>query len=99
MSETPQGSGWGQASDGKWYPPSSAESTPRSVGSGQFAPEQQSPAPIGANYPTYGPTLYLGRQQTNGLAIASLVLGILWLSGLGSFLALIFGYISKRQIH
>lgn len=35
---------------------------------------------------------------TNGFATASLVLGILWLSCVGSVLALIFGYISLRQI-
>jgi hypothetical protein len=38
------------------------------------------------------------RHGTNGLAIASLVLGILWLGGLGSILALVFGYIAKKQI-
>jgi hypothetical protein len=32
------------------------------------------------------------------MAIASLVLGILWLYWLGSILALIFGYIARRQI-
>lgn len=36
--------------------------------------------------------------NTNGLAIASLVLGIVWLMGLGSILALVFGYIGKAQI-
>jgi hypothetical protein len=36
--------------------------------------------------------------ESNGLAIASLVLGILWLGGLGALLALIFGYVSKRNI-
>lgn len=35
---------------------------------------------------------------TNGLAIASLVLGIIWLWWIGSILALIFGYIAKGQI-
>ncbi len=35
---------------------------------------------------------------TNGLAIASLVLGILWVLGFGSLLALIFGYAAKRRI-
>jgi hypothetical protein len=34
----------------------------------------------------------------NGLAIASLVVGILWLYWLGSILALIFGYIALHQI-
>lgn len=38
------------------------------------------------------------RVETNGLAIASLVLGIVWLFGIGSILALVFGYIGKSQI-
>ena len=37
-------------------------------------------------------------QSTNGFAIASLVLGILWIYWIGSALALIFGYIAKSQI-
>jgi hypothetical protein len=36
--------------------------------------------------------------KTNGLAIASLVLGIVWLYGVGSILALVFGYMAKSQI-
>lgn len=36
--------------------------------------------------------------ETNGFAIASLVLGILWLWWIGSILALVFGYIGKQQI-
>lgn len=36
--------------------------------------------------------------RTNGLAIASMVLGILWIYWLGSILALVFGYVAKRQI-
>jgi hypothetical protein len=35
---------------------------------------------------------------TNGMAIASLVLGILWIYWFGSILALVFGYVSLRQI-
>jgi hypothetical protein len=35
---------------------------------------------------------------TNGLAIASLVLGIVWLWGIGSILAIIFGVVAKNQI-
>jgi hypothetical protein len=37
-------------------------------------------------------------QKTNGLAIASLVLGILWLFMIGSILAIVFGHISLSQI-
>jgi hypothetical protein len=32
------------------------------------------------------------------MAIASLVLGILWLWWIGSVLALVFGYVAKKQI-
>lgn len=35
---------------------------------------------------------------TNGFAVASLVLGIVWWMGIGSILALVFGYIGKSQI-
>lgn len=38
------------------------------------------------------------RIETNGFAVASLVLGIVWVMGLGSILALVFGYIAKGQI-
>ncbi|MER3452827.1 MAG: hypothetical protein C4344_03950 [Acidimicrobiia bacterium] len=38
------------------------------------------------------------RTGTNGFAIASLVLGIVWVYGIGSILALVFGYIAKRKI-
>jgi hypothetical protein len=37
-------------------------------------------------------------ERTNGLAIASLVLGILWIYWIGSVLALVFGYVAKSQI-
>ncbi|MDH3463925.1 MAG: DUF4190 domain-containing protein [Acidimicrobiia bacterium] len=36
--------------------------------------------------------------KTNGLAIASLVLGIVWVYWIGSVLAVIFGHIARRQI-
>ncbi len=54
--------------------------------------------------PSAGPAPYRTRpgalqpSATNGLAIASLILGIVCLGGLGSILAIIFGYIGKRQI-
>ena len=37
-------------------------------------------------------------QPTNGYAIASLALGILWIWGVGSILAIIFGVMAKNQI-
>jgi len=38
-------------------------------------------------------------QKTNGMAVASLVLGILWLYWIGSLLALIFGYSALKDIN
>ena len=48
--------------------------------------------PYGYGYP------YVQPRSTNGLAIASMVLGILWLYWIGSVLALVFGYMAKNQI-
>src|SRR4029077_5028014 len=36
--------------------------------------------------------------QVNGLAIASLVLAVLWFAGIGGVLALVFGYRARSQI-
>jgi DNA-directed RNA polymerase specialized sigma24 family protein len=44
------------------------------------------------------PYYYAPSPPTNGLAIASMVLGILWLSGLGALLALILGNVALSQI-
>jgi hypothetical protein len=48
-------------------------------------------------YPPPGYGAYVPR-PTNGMAIASLVLGILWLYWVGSILALVFGYVARQQI-
>ena len=37
-------------------------------------------------------------QSPNGYAIASLALGVLWLLGIGSVLAVAFGYIARQRI-
>jgi hypothetical protein len=51
------------------------------------------------SYPEpYGYRGYPAPGSTNGLAVASLVLGILWIYWIGSILALIFGYVARRQI-
>jgi hypothetical protein len=59
------------------------------------------PAPYGPQpYGGYG-SPYGGWGQparTNGMAIASMVCGILWMYWLGSILALVFGYVAKSQI-
>jgi len=51
--------------------------------------------PYGAPGAAWGPPQQTG---TDGLAIASLVLGIVWLGGIGSILAVIFGHIARRRI-
>ena len=58
---------------------------------------QPAPTPPGYPGPGYGfaPPRAPG---TNGMAIASLVLGILWLWWVGSILALVFGYVARGQI-
>ncbi|TCK21646.1 DUF4190 domain-containing protein [Pseudonocardia endophytica] len=53
--------------------------------------------PYGGQYPApypYAPPY----RPTNGMAVASLVLGILWIYWIGSILALIFGYLARQQI-
>jgi Domain of unknown function (DUF4190) len=37
-------------------------------------------------------------RETNGSAIVSVLLGVLWLAGIGSVLALVFGYRARREI-
>jgi hypothetical protein len=37
-------------------------------------------------------------RETNGSAIVSVVLGVLWFAGVGSLLALVFGYKARREI-
>jgi hypothetical protein len=45
-------------------------------------------------YPAYPPAV----QTTNGFSIASLVLGIVWVFGVGAILAVIFGFVARKQI-
>jgi len=45
-----------------------------------------------------GAAPYFAPQKTNGMAIASLVLGIVGGCGIGSILALVFGYVARGQI-
>lgn len=55
-------------------------------------------APYGYPPPGYPPGAWGPPRPTNGMAIASLVLGILWIYWVGSILALVFGYLARRQI-
>jgi Domain of unknown function (DUF4190) len=50
-----------------------------------YFPQQQQPYP----YPVARPT--------SGLAVAALVLGILWIWGIGSILAVIFGHVALSE--
>ena len=45
-----------------------------------------------------GNTAATERTRSNGLAVASLVLGILWLFGIGSVMAVVFGHVAHGQI-
>ena len=81
----PPGPGWWLASDGRYYPPEQAP--------GAQAPP---PPPAFTAYSQYGAPFV--QTTTNGLAIASMVLGILWIYWIGSILALVFGYVAKGQI-
>ncbi|MGA9346880.1 MAG: DUF4190 domain-containing protein [Nocardioidaceae bacterium] len=62
----------------------------------------QQPPSYPQQYPQYGQQYphpyYAPARTTNGLAIASMVLGILWIYWIGSILALIFGYVARKQI-
>ncbi len=74
-------------------PPFVVSPDPAATPAGHSA--QPPASPTGATF--FQPT-YVAPQKTNGMAIASLVLGILWLYWIGSLLALIFGVIGKNQI-
>ena len=65
-----------------------------------YNPAPYNPAPYGQppyEQPPYGYG-YPPPRRTNGMAIASMVLGIVWLYWIGSILALVFGYIARKQI-
>jgi hypothetical protein len=56
------------------------------------------PPPPPPPLPYVAPPRYVG-QTTNGLAVASLIAGFLWMGWLGSVLAVVFGHIALRQIN
>jgi len=89
MSDQPHAQGWWLASDGKWYPPPAPEQAPPPLW--QPGPTQAVPA---GSYTGY---VRPQRSGVNGYAIASLLCAILG-SGIGSILALVFGYRARREI-
>lgn len=63
---------------------------------GNWYPPHQHPSQAAA-YAGYGYGV-VQQRGTNGLAIASMVLGILWVWWIGSVLAVVFGHIALGQI-
>src|ERR1700722_18738779 len=97
MSDTSQGPGWWQASDGRWYAP---EQHPN------VCPPSQPPFGFPYQTPSFGPSPYgLGppmpqQPPANRLAVASLVCslaGILF-GGITAILGVIFGFVARSQI-
>ena len=54
------------------------------------------PAPAGLEAAPFA--VVIKQSSTSGMAIASLVLGLLWMYWIGSILALVFGYAARREI-
>ena len=90
-----QGSGtpdpYGATQPGAWQQPPAWHPVPP-VGPPTGPPGQYGPP---AGFPGYG---WGPPKPTNGMAVASMVLGILWIYWIGSILALVFGYIARSQI-
>jgi Domain of unknown function (DUF4190) len=65
------------------------------------SPPSAPPGPGSPAWPT-GPAVPLApptaQARTNGFAVAAMVLGIVWLCGFGSLLAVIFGHVALAQI-
>lgn len=65
----------------------------------QYPQQQAYPPPPAYGQPPYPyPYPYPPARSTNGMAIASMVLGIVWVYWIGSILALIFGYLALSEI-
>ena len=95
---------YGNPSGGQYTAPyGGAPTAPAPQGMPYGQPMYQPPSPPGAYPGPYGAPYgygypYVAPQRTNGMAIASMVLGILWIYWIGSILALVFGYVAKNQI-
>ena len=72
-------------------PGGSGSGFPAPYGAAAAAPSVWGPPGVGYGYPA-------PRQSTNGLAIASLVLSIVSVVGIGSILGIIFGFVARGQI-
>lgn len=103
MSEVQQGADWWLASDGRWYPPTSRPAPPTPFSAPPGSTPYQSPqpgAPYQYQYPPQGyvPWSLPQPTKTSGMAIASMVLGIVWVYWIGAVLAVIFGHVALSQI-
>lgn len=67
---------------------------PQEPDRGPAPPPPPPPQPAAPSYGTGAPST----SKTNGLAIASLVLGIIPCTGITSILAIVFGFIARNQI-
>lgn len=108
MSDVPEGQGWWEASDGRWYPPTAA---PGEVAAGLTAPPPQ-PPPWNQAPPVAPPGYGYGYQpvpvrRNSGLAIGALVAGLVGsIGGLitcglltpGAIVAVILGHISLSRM-
>jgi hypothetical protein len=74
MSQQPQGPGWWQASDGRWYPPQPQQYPP------QYAPQYQQQYPPQPQFAQGPPPR---RSSNRGCMIAAIVVGVLLLVGVG----------------
>ena len=99
------GAWWAYREDGVWLlwnqPANRWEEQPSGPQQqAAYPPYQQSayPQQYGYGQPAYPQPAYPAQPKTNGMAIASLVLGILWICWVGSILALVLGYVGKKQI-
>ena len=100
MSDTAQGPGWWQATDGKWYPPEQHPSYAPPPPPNYAPPRPPAYATSPSSTQTLRPTVHVQVESahTNGLAIASFVVSLLWFFGLGSLLAIIFAISARRSI-
>jgi hypothetical protein len=58
---------------------------------------EQFPIPARPHVPRQQPNPYRVARPTSGLAVAALVLGIVWIWGIGSILAVIFGHVALSE--
>ena len=65
---------------------------------GQQIPPPPPPAPQPHLFPGHGQATLQATPKVDGLAVASLVLGIVWVYWIGSILAIIFGAVALRRI-